>query len=82
MSINFITMARKRKKSKKIASLNDIRFAKERYRYDAKIYDQALAGSLSDFKNSLGENLQNPMRMISQDMIFTLVMNGVSRWRR
>lgn len=53
----------------KIKSMRDIQLAKEIYRYEAKVYNQAFLSGVSRFKSSFKSSMENTLRIAFQDAL-------------
>lgn len=59
----------------KISSVADLRVAKERYRYEAKLQEQHLMTGVKQFKSSVKEAAKNTFREAVQKLIYLTLLN-------
>jgi hypothetical protein len=59
----------------KIQTLRDIKYAKKMYRYEMEISSQELTNSYQRMKYSFGEMVKNPLKDITHNVIYSVVMN-------
>lgn len=74
-----MTKIKKRRKRPtiRIRSMNDLRLAKEIYRYEVMLQDQALRGSSSRLKTSFGTMVKKTMRDAAQAFLIRKIVGFV-----